>query len=251
MNVLRLLEKTVNGALEPLGVKIVRTGPAPTIGGRRFSDDEVVAKARERGVSPGEFVEELFGKKGRAQEIIKRMQDHGAISASTGVVCEIGPGSGLYVEKVLKLAPVKQYEIYEISTGRAEFLAKEFPVVQQRTDGETLQATPSRSVDLIHAHGVFVTTEFLITWSYFREIERVIAPGGYVVFDVITEDCLEDAILNSWIKSPLRYASMISRDLVIEFFVKRGFSLIDEFRMSLLVHGMSRYLIMRKDETKP
>lgn len=245
MHFRRLLERTVNGILNPLGVRVVRHGPPPTIGGRRLSEKAVVAEARRRGISAGEYLEKLFGKEGRALEIIQRMRGKGALSEKVFAVCEIGPGSGLYVQEVLKHAPVKRYEIYEIERSRAEYLAGEFSVVMQPTDGETLRATSSRTIDLIHAHGVFVTLDFLTSCSYFREIERVIAPGGHVVFDIITEDCLDDSGIDSWLNTPLRYPSLHSRDYVIRFFSERGFSMVDEFVTPLLVHGSSHYLMLR------
>jgi predicted TPR repeat methyltransferase len=101
-------------------------------------------------------------------------------------------------------------------------------------------------MDLVHAHGVFVTLDFLTSCSYFREIERVIAPGGHVVFDIMSEDCLDDTVVDSWLNTPLRYPSLHSRDYVIQFFSKRGFSMVDEFVTPLLVHGSSRYLILRR-----
>ncbi|MGI8897392.1 MAG: methyltransferase domain-containing protein [Pyrinomonadaceae bacterium] len=245
MHVLSLLERTVNGILEPLGVRVVRRGPPPTIGGRRLSDEAVIAQARRQGISAGEFIENLFGKKGRAEAIIQRMRDKGALSKKVSTVCEIGPGSGLYIKHVMDHAPVKRYEIYEIVPSRSEHLAREFSVVMQPTDGETLRATSSRSMDLVQAHGVFVTLDFLTSCSYFREMARVTAPGGYLVFDIISEDCLDDAGVDSWLNTPLRYPSLHSRDYVIRFFSKRGFSVVDEFVTPLLVHGSSRYLILR------
>ena len=246
MQVLQMIERAVNGLLEPLGVKVTRRGGPPTIGGRRLSDGEVIAEAHRQGISPGEYLEGLFGKQGRAAGIVGRMRDAGALTATVSAVCEIGPGSGLYITHVLRHAPVERYEIYEIAAIRAEHLAAEFPVViRQAADGETLQGTAARSMDLVHAHGVFVTLDFLTSCSYFREIERVIAPGGHAVLDIMSEDCLDDAAIDSWLRTPLRYPSLQSRAYVIRYFTRRGFVLVDEFVLPLLVHGSSRYLILR------
>lgn len=248
MPVLAMVERAVNGALEPLGVKLTRRRGLPTIGGRPMSDDAVIAQARRRGMSAGDFLEEMFEKKGRAEDVIRRMKAAGALSARVSTVCEIGPGSGLYIQHVLKDASVARYEIYEIASKRAEYLEAAFPVVNQPTDGETLGSTPSRSIELVHAHGVFVTLDFLTSCSYFREIHRVIAPGGFAVFDIMTEDCLDDTAIESWLQSRLRYPSMHSRDYVVQYFGRRGFALVDEFVMPLLVRGSSHYLILRSPE---
>lgn len=245
MAVIALLERAINGVLEPLGVKVVRRGGPPTIGGRAMSDEAVIEQARSRGVSPGELLEEMFGKTGRAAEIIRRMEACRALSPRSRRVCEIGPGSGLYVEETLRAAPVTSYEIYEIAPVRAQFLASAFPVTIQPTDGETLRATSDRTIDLLQAHGVFVTLDFLTSRSYFREINRVMAPGGHVVFDIMSEECLDDDALESWLRTRLRYPSFHPKDDVVRFFGARGFTLIDEFNAPLLVHGSSRYLIFR------
>ena len=187
----------------------------------------------------------MFGKTGRAAEIMRRMRACGALSSRVRRVCEIGPGSGLYVEETLAAAPAASYEIYEIAPVRARFLASAYPVTMQPTDGESLRATPDRAIDLLQAHGVFVTLDFLTSCSYFREIVRVMAPGGHVVLDIMSEECLDDGALESWLRTRLRYPSFLSKDYVVRFFTTRGYSVIDEFNVPLLVHGSSRYLIFR------
>ena len=249
MPAIRVLERAINGVLEPFGVKLVRRGGPPTIGGRALSDTAVIKQARERGVSPGELLEEMFGKPGRAAEIVGRMTACGALSDRVRRVCEIGAGSGLYVERTLQVTPVSRYEIYEIAPVRAAFLASTFPVVIQPADGETLRATPDRTIDLLQAHGVFVTLDFLTSCSYFREIDRVVAPGGHVVFDIMSEECLDDDALDSWVKTRLRYPSLLPKDYVVRFFEARGYTVVDEFNAPLLVHGSSRYLIFRSPGT--
>lgn len=245
MNVRRGLERLVNGTLEPLGVKLMRREGPPTIGGRRMSDEDVIRDARRRGVSPGVYLEALFGRTGRADEIVRRMRAAGALTARVKTVCEIGPGSGLYIPPVLEHGDVERYEIYEISGKRTAYLAATFPVTAREADGERLSATASHSIDLVHAHGVFVTLDFLTVCAYLRETERVLAPGGHAVFDFISEACLDDSAIASWLATPLRYPSLHSRDYIVRYFTTRGFAVVDEFAMPLLVHGTSQYLILR------
>ena len=242
------LERAANGALSPLGIRIVRHGRAPTIGGRRLSDDRVIADAGRQGISPGELLERLFAKPGRAQEIVDRMIAGGALSRLPGSVLEIGAGSGVFIEAVRRRAVATRYEVYEIEANRAAYLARAFPIVAQPTDGETLGATATGSIDLVHAHGVFVTLQFLTTCSYFREIARVTAPGGFVAFDVMTESCLDEPEIQSWLASRLRYPSLLSRGYVLDFFTRRGFVLVNEFVTPLLVRGRSLYLIFRRPD---
>lgn len=251
MVVRRLVERTANGLLSPLGVRVVRNGRAPTIGGQRMSDEHVIAEARRRGISPGDLLEQLFNKPGRAKDIVDRMAAAGALAGPLRTVVEIGAGSGIYIQQLLTHGLVDRYEVYEFERNRANYLARAFPVIAHPTDGETLRATASRSADLVHAHGVFVTLDFLTSCSYFREMARVIAPGGHVVFDVITEHCLDEAAVDSWLATPLRYPSMLSRGYVVGFFERHGFELVQEFPMPLLVHGRSSYLVFRSASEVP
>ena len=246
MQVKRLFHRTINRLLAPAGIKIVRV-TSPTIGGQPISDEQAIAEAQRRGISAGLYLEELFGKIGRAQKIIDRMKTVGALSEDLSVVCEIGPGSGLYIEKVLGIASPDRYEIYEIARNRAKFLAREHPVISQPTDGCTLTHTPSATVQLVHAHGVFVALQFLTSYSYFKEIVRVTAPEGYAVFDIISEDCLDEDTVDLWLNSNLRYPSFLSKKYVIDFFNQHGFHLVDDFKLPLLVQGDSCYLVFKRE----
>jgi hypothetical protein len=49
--------------------------------------------------------------------------------------------------------------------------------VIQKCDGRTLSQTPDGSIDLVHAHKVFVYTQFCITAGYLEEMARVVRPG--------------------------------------------------------------------------
>ena len=246
MRVKRLLNRSIKKLLAAAGLAIVRTTPQ-TIGGQPISDEHAIAEAQRRGISVGLYLEELFGKIGRAQKIIDRMKTLGAFSEDLNVVCEIGPGSGVYIEKVLEIATPDRYEIYEIAENRAEFLAREYPVISQPTDGFILTHTPSGTVQLVHAHGVFVALQFLTSYSYFKEIVRVTAPEGYAVFDIISEDCLDEDTVDLWLNSNLRYPSFLSKKYVIDFFNRHSFHLVDDFRLPLLVQGDSRYLVFKRE----
>lgn len=246
MQVKRLFHRTINRLLAPAGIRIVRV-TSPTIGGQPISDEQAIAEAQRRGISAGLYLEELFGKIGRAQKIIDRMKTVGALSEDLSVVCEIGPGSGLYIEKILGIASPDRYEIYEIAGNRAKFLAREHPVISQPTDGCTLTHTPSATVQLVHAHGVFVALQFLTSYSYFKEIVRVTAPEGYAVFDIISEDCLDEDTVDLWLNSSLRYPSFLSKKYVIDFFNQHGFHLVDDFKLPLLVQGDSCYLVFKRE----
>ncbi|WP_210264933.1 methyltransferase domain-containing protein [Bradyrhizobium archetypum] len=78
------------------------------------------------------------------------------------------------------------------------YLTKKYPVLSQPTDGTSLQATPTSSIDLLQAHKVLSTVTFVTTAGYWCEMDRVLKPGGYIVFDAMTERCLSPATIEAW-----------------------------------------------------
>lgn len=216
------------------------------IGGPYRSDREVIHRASKLGLSVGDYLEEVWGQPGRSQRIVARMREAGAVPDPLGTVCEIGPGSGRYIQRILEIASPKRYEIYEIERNRAKWLAQAYPVVMLSVDGEHLEGTPDESVQLVHAHGVFSSLKVISCFAYFKEIVRITAPGGYAVFDIICEQCMSDEEVDAWLKTPLRYVNFLSKPVLAQFFEKNRFSLVDDFRLPLLVFGHSLYLVFKK-----
>ena len=97
-------------------------------------------------------------------------------------------------EKTIAHCRLNRYESYEPDREWSDWLEREYDIISQPTDEYSLRHTSAGSVDVVHAHGVFVYLPFLTTYRYFREIARVIAPGAYVVFDIIIEDCGRTAL---------------------------------------------------------
>lgn len=161
-------------------------------------------------------------------------------------MCEIGPGSGRYIQALLEIASPSRYEICEIEAHRARWLTRTYPVVIVPTNGEGLPGTPDASVSLVHAHGVFASLKVISCFAYFAEFARITAPGGHVVLDVIDEECLSDDEVDAWLATPLRYVNVLSKPQLVRYFGARGFSLVDEFREPLMVFGRSLYLVFKK-----
>jgi O-methyltransferase involved in polyketide biosynthesis len=82
---------------------------------------------------------------------------------------------------------------------------------------------------LIQAYGVFVYLPFTISYRYFKEIFRVAAPGAFVVFDIISERCLEPHIVEKWIDANHNFLCFLSTAYVKQVFENRGFRFIDSF----------------------
>ena len=94
-------------------------------------------------------------------------------------------------------------------------------------DGASLAGTASGSVDLVQAHKVFPGTPLLVTLRYFREMARVASERGSIAFDAVTEPCMDERIIEQWMTKEAAYGyypSMVPRQLVIDFFERRGFA---------------------------
>jgi phospholipid N-methyltransferase len=171
--------------LPPIVVRAIRPTP------RRFiSATETIRAAQADGLSVCDYVERLWGIEGQTASIIERLCHLGAISAAANIV-EIGPGTGRYMEHVLRRCLPRDYQVYEIDPGWSSWLAKTYPIEACDADGQSLRSTQSGSRDFIHAHGVFVYLPFMVSYRYFQEIARVAAPGAFVAFDIISEKCLD------------------------------------------------------------
>jgi 16S rRNA A1518/A1519 N6-dimethyltransferase RsmA/KsgA/DIM1 with predicted DNA glycosylase/AP lyase activity len=172
------------------------------------------------------------------------------ISPVLKTIVEIGPGTGVFTEHTLKYCRPPRYQIYEIDRDWSEWLAKTYPVEDCHADGKSLARTKSHSVDSIHAYGVFVYLPLMISIRYFREIARVAAPGAFVVFNIISERCLDERTTDAWLNSGLNYPCFLSTAYVSRLFEDNGFRLVDSFLWPLWVKtGCSEYLIFQKLET--
>ncbi|MCD7438432.1 class I SAM-dependent methyltransferase [Streptomyces lincolnensis] len=155
--------------------------------------------ARAAGLSVGDYIDEVMnGTPGATQSTIDELRALGVFAAGPDTVLEIGPGSGRYLERTLKECSPGRYEIYETAAPWAAYLVETFGVVARPTAGSSLTPTPDGSVDLVLAHKVFNTLTFLGTSRYFFEMARVARPGGRIVFDVMTETCLDPAAMRAW-----------------------------------------------------
>ncbi|MBK6016873.1 methyltransferase domain-containing protein [Streptomyces sp. MBT53] len=187
----RLLERT--------GFQLVRS-TVPQGGVDDFIPFEPTMRAaRAAGLSVGDYIDEVMnGTPGATQSTVDELRTLGVFAAVPDSVLEIGPGSGRYLEKTLKECSPTRYEIYETAEPWATYLVNTFGVVAQPVTGFSLDATPDVSVDLVQAHKVFNTLTFLGTCRYFFEMARVTRPGGRIVFDVMTETCLDPEAMRVW-----------------------------------------------------
>jgi hypothetical protein len=246
ISVRRTIKDTLSGALGRAGLKLVRTGPRPF---QEFRDyipyEQTVTEAKARGLSAGDYIDQKYGRSGVTQETVDRLESLGVVHRGVRRICEIGPGSGRYLERVKRVCSPNAYEIYETAAKWRDHLVREHGVLAQPTDGRSLSATPNGSVDLVHAHKVFPGLPFLVAQRYFREMVRVASPGGKVVFDAVTENCMKEATVERWLASNASYdtyPTVMPRQCLLDFFAARGFRLKDTFMISM-EPGTTEYFV--------
>ena len=242
----RAARNGLNALIGFSGFQLVRPGEMPhIISYQPFR--RTLREARKAGLAVGDYLDQKFHVPGATQGTIDRMVQLGILSPRVRTVCEIGPGSGRYLEKVARVCTPSTYEIYEPDREWCEWLRRSYRVVARQADGTTLGETPTGSVDLAHAHKVLVYLPFVVTCHYFEEMIRVARKGGWIVFDIVSEACMPEAILEKWIASGVYYPCIMPRDYVIALFARRKCSLRTSF-FAPMMPGQSEYLVFVKDE---
>jgi hypothetical protein len=182
---------------------------------------------------------------GQADKISRWMQEIGCYEACTTIL-EIGPGSGRFLRPTLERAGPARYEIYETAQRWAEWLesSNRPQVIAQPASGWSLDATPSASCELVHAHGVFVYLNPLTCFDYFQEMIRVVSPAGHIVFDFFPSENFNERAVSAWLGSKDRFATILPRQVVTNYFRRRGFVLIATCHRRVAA-GRAKYLAFR------
>lgn len=99
-------------------------------------------------------------------------------------VCEIGAAWGAATRYMLNRYKPKDYHVYEIDTGWAQWLKDNLDVDSKQCDGESLSETEDESMDICVASSCLYFMPFVKQWNYLTEFARVLKPGGVAVFNV-------------------------------------------------------------------
>jgi SAM-dependent methyltransferase len=215
-----------------------------------LSAKKTVAAARREGRSVCDYVEELWNQRGDTQKVIDQMASLGLLDGTRLNILEIGAGTGRYLEKILQRCRPGSYEVYETATDWRKWLQSTYPILAHDADGATLGRTGSASIDLLHAHGVFVYLPLLVSWRYFHEISRVMKLNGAVVFDIYSEDVVDEKAIDKWLSTDHWNPCLLPKNRVISTFQACGFKLIKAFRHPY-GGGESEYLVFRRTALEP
>lgn len=240
--------KAINTLLGQAGFQLVRPGENAHV--MSFQPlKRTLNEAAKAGLSVGEYIDKKFHVPGATQSTIDKLVALGALNKNLQHVCEIGPGSGRYLEKVQNLCSPHSHEIYETDQDWCDWLARTYRVKACPADGTSLMATATGSMDLVHAHKVFVYLQFVVACSYFAEMIRVARSGGWIVFDMVSENCMPDATIEKWIAGKIYYPCIMPRSFVIEYFGRRN-SFLQESFFAPMLPGKSEYFVFRKDRAQ-
>ncbi len=234
-----LLPLLINPLLKPFNVRVVRRR-----NGTRYIDcRQIVKHAAASGLSVIEFLTQLWNEEGVIQNLINQLAVHVPF-ANCRRITEIGPGTGRYLEPIMRHCRPELYEIYETDKEWARYLAQRDQILVQPADGKSLAETPSSSRDLVHAHYVMVYIPITTTFSYLEEMCRITDRGGFVLFDAHLDSDCNLAEMREWQMRFEDYQHIIPRAAVCELFCDNGFSLVDDSIM--YQQQRSRYLIFQK-----
>jgi hypothetical protein len=245
MSMRRTALKKFNGALRPVGFQLIH--------GR--SDDPAIkdfirarptiAAAKAANLSLTDYIDMVYATPGTTSATVQAMLDLAQLPEPVRRVCEIGPGSGRYAERVIAAVNPNVYEIYETATDWLPHLRTLPGALVQPSDGRTLASTATASVDLVHAQKVFVYLDFATMVGYFGEMIRVARPGGVIAFDIVSERCLDDEILEMWVNVGHTLYRPIPREWVVDYFRRRDVTFIGDHR-AILSGGKSDLLVFRR-----
>ncbi len=242
-----MINKIINSILGLINLRLIKashlTNNSNNLG--YIPAKETVKNAQKENLSVCDYVEKMWGQKGETQKVIDNLEKFGAFENTNPAVCEIGAGTGRYMEKVIAKCNPKRYESYETAQDWAEWLENEYPVISQPSDGISLKSTADNSIDFVHSHGVFVYLPFLDSLRYFKEINRVSSKNAVIVFDCITEDCLDDKTLNKWLTSDYNFPRILPEKYILDFFPNNRYKLIGNF-FTPYGQGKSKYFVFRR-----
>ena len=129
-----------------------------------------------------------------------------------------------------------RYEIYETSDAWATYLTRTFDVIRHPTDGKSLRATPDASRG---SHPGSQGVQHDPVPSDLRVLDRDgtrDASRGYVVFDIMSEDCLDLTTLQRWVDSGIEngsYPAVMPRSLAIDYFQSCSFKVVGSFFVAM------------------
>jgi SAM-dependent methyltransferase len=214
--------------------------------------EEITRQSRIKGLSVCDYVESLNIDKrkiGKRDRVIHKMESLNLFLGAKNI-CEIGTGTGMYLEKTIEKAPVQKYEVYETDQDWNKYLVLEYKtkiehLIIHNADGISLYQTKSDTIDLVHAHAVFVYLPIINNYVYLKECVRVCKKDGYIVFDVISDDMFSEEAAKNWLNLNHKFAVITPDSFIFDFIKKNNLALINSFN-EIYAGSQSKYFILQK-----
>ncbi|GAA1604927.1 MULTISPECIES: methyltransferase domain-containing protein [Kribbella] len=245
MAVASVMRQGINTVLRPLGVQMIRARTTDRAIQAFLPAKQTIAAAKRAGLSVGDYLDQYSAEPQVTAAAVQALLQMSALGNEVDRVCEIGPGSGRYAEKVIEALRPSAYEIYETASDWLPYLRKLPNLVERPADGHTLSATATSSVDLVQAHKLFVYIPFVTTVGYLEEMARVVRPGGIVAFDIVTESCLDEQATKTWVAGNAVIYMVTPRSWTVELLDRRGLDLVGS-HFEPLSGGLTELLVFRK-----
>ncbi len=251
----RIIKSAVTRILASVGLKLSRIERDPEHDSNDVAtfiplSSEYMEAARAAGLSVGDYVDTVLNKvPGSSQSTIDKMASVGIFAAPLETIVEIGPGTGRYLEKTIKVARPARYEIYETAGPWASYLVSEYNAALQPTDGYSLAGTSDASVDLVHVRTRYSSTvPFMVTSCYLQEMVRVVRP--------VDGRSSMSSPSGVWMPIPCRsgpnpefaawfYPAVFPRSVVENFFTSNGFEMSGSFLVPMMP-GTTELLVFRR-----
>lgn len=207
-------------------------------------------KAKENNISVADYYEKINNQEGNSKKIIDTIFNSIPEPKKTDQILEIGPGTGRFLAKTLKYILPEHYQIFELDKKLAEYLVNEYTVVDNRTYEQpskfNLDKIKDNSIDYLFAHGVFNSAvDFYGFIHYFSDMSRVLKNGGFMAFNIISEDCLKREQFESWKNSDSTYIKFISNSFINQLNAQFDLQEINNF-IAPYGPAVSKYVILQK-----
>jgi hypothetical protein len=238
--------KMWNSMLRRMGHK-----PKPRPFSEFIAFKETLKAAKAAGLSVGDYIESKrkTGSRTPTEQTIDGMASLGVFDHPLERICELGAGSGRYLERTIAKSHPRHYEVYETSTEWRNWLVEQHGIVARRCDGRTLGETESGSIALVQAHKVLIGLPFLTNVSYFQEMIRVVQSGGWIVFDIMTEECFSPVHLKAWLDAkPWDWdwsPHMVAKNFAVKLFADHGISFVGSFYVPIFP-AITECMVFRK-----
>ncbi len=146
----------LNTLLGRAGFQLVRPGERDAV--RSFIPfRETLEGARKAGLSVRDYIDLKYQVPGTTQATVDQLVGAGVFLKKMESICEIGPGSGRYLEIIQRMCAPRSYEVYETDPEWSNWLARTYQVTAREADGTSLRDTASGSIWFMRARFLFTS----------------------------------------------------------------------------------------------